>query len=163
MNSKSQTTIKLRQGKIKEMILEHLQKMPIIQLVCEKTGIARATFYRWMDQSPDFKKAVEEASQEGHRRIGDLAESKLIHLINDNNLGAIIFYLRSQNKKYRPAIVAQVGPVDPADDEMTEKEKEHWRKFIKANAHGCKACNEIWDKAHKELNKGLNKEYGVIK
>lgn len=136
MNKKAQITIKLRQGKTKEIVLEHLQKMPIIQLVCERAGIARATFYRWIDRSPDFKKEVEQASQEGHRRIGDLAESKLIQLINNDNLGAIIFYLRTHNKRYKPAVVTEIKPYDPEDDDLSEKEKEKLRKILRDNSAG---------------------------
>lgn len=157
MNKKTAITIQRRQDKIKEMILDHLQKMPIIQLVCEKAGIARATFYRWIDQSPNFKKDVEQASQEGHRRISDLAESKLIKLINNDNLGAIIFYLRSQNKKYKPAVVTEIKPYDPeTDDDMSEKEKEKWRELVKNNSVSCKTCEEM----HNKANEKWDKKYG---
>ena len=158
MNKKAAITIQRRQDKIRETILDHLQKMPIIQLVCEKACIARATFYRWMEQSPDFKKAVEQASQEGHRRIGDLAESKLIQLIGDNNLGAIIFYLRSHNKGYKPAIVTEIKPYDPEDDGMSEKDKEKLSKFMEANHVSCKACEEKQNKEHDKWSK----KYGSL-
>lgn len=157
MNKKTQVTIKLRQEKTREIVLEHLQKMPIIQLVCEKSGIARATFYRWIDQSPDFKKEVEQASQEGHRRIGDLAESKLIQLIGENNLGAIIFYLRTHSKRYRPAVVAEIKPYDPeTDDDMSEKEREKWKEFMEINKTACKTCEEM----HNKANNKWDKKYG---
>ena len=40
----------------KELILSQLKKTPIVQLACEKTGIGRATYYRWRKSDKRFKK-----------------------------------------------------------------------------------------------------------
>jgi len=40
-------TIRERQDKNKQDIIEQLRRTPIIELTCKKIGIGRASFYRW--------------------------------------------------------------------------------------------------------------------
>ena len=44
----------MKTKKDKELILEQLRKTPIVQVACEKTGIARATYYRWRKKDKRF-------------------------------------------------------------------------------------------------------------
>ena len=89
-----------RQSKSKELILELLKKTPIIQIVCEKAGVARATFYRWRKENQAFAEQADEALLEGKLLINDMAESRLISAIRDGNMTGIIFWLRSHHKDY---------------------------------------------------------------
>lgn len=65
-----------------------------------KTHIAKAldctrpTLDAWIGDDPDYKQAFIEARDQ----TLDLAETKLRELINDKNLGAICFYLKTQGK-----------------------------------------------------------------
>ena len=58
---------------------------------CEKSGISRATYYRWKKDDPDFREKAEEALMDGESLINDMAESQLISAIRDQNMTAIIF------------------------------------------------------------------------
>ena len=42
----------------KKLVVEQLKKNPIIQFVCERSGVSRATFYRWQKEDADFTKEV---------------------------------------------------------------------------------------------------------
>ena len=44
----------MKNSKQKKIFLDHLRKIPIIQVVCEKSGIGRTTVYRWKKQSKKF-------------------------------------------------------------------------------------------------------------
>lgn len=84
----------------KKIILESLEKLPIVQSACQKAGISRMTYYRWLKKSQTFKKQVEEIMNSGFGRINDLAESKLIGQINDGHLRAITFWLTNHHPTY---------------------------------------------------------------
>ena len=80
---------------------------------CKKTGVARSTFYQWLNEDADFKAAVEEAQEQAI----DFVEGKLFQKINGVKIGklddegelnvyeqppsdtAIIFYLKTKAKK----------------------------------------------------------------
>lgn len=85
----------------KGLLLEQLKKTPIVQIACEKLGIARATFYRWKVEDPIFTKAVDDALLEGKFLVNDLAESQLIGAIKDRNLTAITYWLRHHHQDYK--------------------------------------------------------------
>lgn len=92
--------IKSRQNKDKELILQKLKQTPIIQVACQKVGIARATFYRWRKSDRKFREEAEIAVEEGTNLINDMAESQLVSAIKDKNLTSIIFWLKTHHHKY---------------------------------------------------------------
>lgn len=94
-------TIEERQNEDKKKFLEALKQVAIITVACARTGISKASIYRWKQEDEEFAQAVEKAQKEGHSIISDLAESKLITEIRNGNLTAIIFYLKTHNKDYK--------------------------------------------------------------
>lgn len=90
-----------KQAKQKEMILDQLRKTPVIQIVCEKLGISRSTYYRWRQEDKQFAKDCDSALEDGCLLVNDLAESQLMGAIRDQNITAIIFWLRSHHDKYK--------------------------------------------------------------
>ena len=70
------TTIGKRQVKEKQLVIENLKRMPIIEVACNKSGISRATFYRWKEQDAEFSQAAEKAQAEGDALVGDIAVGK---------------------------------------------------------------------------------------
>ncbi len=94
----------MKTSQSKKTFLDHLRKLPIVQVACEKSGIGRATIYRWRKESKKFKKDMEEAITEGEALVNDMSESQLISLIRDKNYSAISFWLRHRNPKYRERI-----------------------------------------------------------
>ncbi len=84
----------------KVLIIEGLKKTPIIQLVCEKTGIARSSFYRWRKEDREFAEKVDKAIIQGNHLINDMAESQLISAIKDKNMTGIIFWLKNHHRAY---------------------------------------------------------------
>lgn len=65
-----------------------------VSYACEKEKITRPTFYNWVNDNPEFREAVEAIKEKGK----DFVESKLMKLIADENVAAIIFYLKTQAK-----------------------------------------------------------------
>jgi hypothetical protein len=98
----------------KKAVIEALQDCHgIVTDACKKTGVARSTFYQWLNEDAGFKAAVEEAQEQAI----DFVEGKLFQKINGVKIGklddegelnvyeqppsdtAIIFYLKTKAKK----------------------------------------------------------------
>jgi hypothetical protein len=119
--------ISVRQAKDKELLLEYLKKMPIVETACARASVGRSTFYRWRKEDKEFAKAVFEAMAEGEGLITDLSENQLISLIKDRNFQAIQLWLKHHHKKYAEKldITANVNikeePLTPEQKELVEK------------------------------------------
>lgn len=150
MNKKMLTTIEKRQAKMKADVLEHLSKVPIVQIVCEKAGISRATYYRWIEESDTFSAEVAKAIAVGTDRISDLAESKIVSAINNDNLTASIFFLKHRNPKYKPTVKTELTI---PEYEMSEEEKEKLRQIVRINSRYCKNCEKEWKEQDKQFRK----------
>jgi len=80
----------------KELFLKVFEKNAgNVSATCKGIGIVRETFYQWCEKDEEFKKKVEEV-REG---LIDYAESMLLKKIKNEDLGAIIFFLKTQGKK----------------------------------------------------------------
>lgn len=90
----------MKSQKEKELLIEQLKKTPIIQLACERTGIGRATYYRWRKEDQQFAKKADESLIGGILLVNDMAESQLISAIKDKNISSIFFWLRHRHKAY---------------------------------------------------------------
>jgi len=107
----------------KEIIVDSLKKTPIIQLVCEKNGIARSTFYRWRKDDKKFSENVDKSLIQGRQLINDMAESQLISAIKDKNMTGIIFWLKHNHKSYSTKIELN-GKIRTENKLTPEQEKE---------------------------------------
>ena len=90
----------MKKIKQKKIFLDHLRKIPIIQVACEKSGIGRTTVYRWKKQSKKFACDMEKAIEEGEELINDMGESQLISLIRERNFAAVRFWLTNRHSKF---------------------------------------------------------------
>jgi len=117
----------MKKDKTREMVIEQLKKTPIVQIACEKTGISRATFYRWKKENKEFAKAAIDAITEGEMLITDMSESQLISLIRDKNFAAIQLWLRHHHPKYINKIEVtgnlnvKEEPLTPEQEALVEK------------------------------------------
>jgi hypothetical protein len=79
----------------KTMIIALESSLGVVTGACKKCGIARQTHYRWMEEDPDYKLAVDEISD----ICIDFVESQLHRQIRDGNTIATIFYLKTKGKR----------------------------------------------------------------
>ena len=101
---KSYSASDIRQSAQKSLMIEQLKKTPIVQVACEKTGISRATYYRWYKADKEFAKEADEALSEGSSLVNDMAESQLMAAIRDKNMTAIVFWLKHHHSLYAPTM-----------------------------------------------------------
>jgi predicted DNA binding protein len=111
----------MKQNKIKNLLVAQLKKTPVVQVACERTGIARASFYRWKQQDKEFAKAADEAITEGEMLITDLSELQLINLIRDKNFPAINLWLKAHHEKYGNKVELN-GHITYSDEELTPEQ-----------------------------------------
>ena len=80
----------------KKAMLEALEKsLGVVTAACKDVGIGRTTHYMWMENDPEYRRAVDDLSNVAL----DYAESKLHSQIKKENPTAIIFYLKTKGKK----------------------------------------------------------------
>jgi len=70
------------------------KKLANVSQTCEAANIGRRTFYYWRENDKDFDDACKDIED----ALIDFTESKLIEKINDSDLTAIIFYLKTKGK-----------------------------------------------------------------
>jgi len=119
----------MRLEKEKRLLIEKLEKTPVIQIVCQQTGIGRATYYRWRKNDKEFAKTADIAIEEGNKLINDMAESQIISGIQEKDMRAIIFWLRSHHPVYANRIEIR-GHIRHAE-ELTSVEKKLIRKALR--------------------------------
>ncbi|MDD5376631.1 MAG: phBC6A51 family helix-turn-helix protein [Candidatus Gracilibacteria bacterium] len=128
MAPKKSSIVAGRQKQEKFLMIEQLEKTPIVQIACEKTGISRATYYRWLKDDKEFCKHSREALQKGISIMNDLAESQLLRSVKDGNLTGIIFWLKSRHSSYGSRIEITAGV---ERGELTSEEKKIVQSVLK--------------------------------
>lgn len=81
-------------------LCEELKQRPILQFACKKAGISRSQFYVWIKEDQEFATKIEEAQREGTEVVNDFSVSKLLTGINNDNLGAVFFWLRHRHPDF---------------------------------------------------------------
>jgi len=83
-----------QEDKKKDMLAALEKNLGVVTVSCKSAGINRATHYRWMESDPEYKEAVEAIPDV----VLDFAESKLFKAIQDGNITATIFFLKTRGK-----------------------------------------------------------------
>lgn len=85
-----------RKGIKNEKIVEVFRKKACnVSATCIALNIDRKTFYDWKKKSPELSAMLDDACES----LIDNAETMLLSKINDGDLTAIIFFLKTKGKK----------------------------------------------------------------
>lgn len=114
---------------LQKQLVETLSKNPIIQPACDRCGISRSTLYCWKNNDEKFAKQVDKAISEGRILVTELAESKLMNAIKNENLGAIIFWLRNNDIRYSDKLEVR-GHVVSTSYTLTADQKESIKRAL---------------------------------
>ena len=80
----------------KKKVLEALEKsLGVVTTAVRSVGIARSTFYKWIEEDKDFRKEVDDVQNIAL----DFAESQLHKQIREGSTAATIFLLKTKGKK----------------------------------------------------------------
>ena len=84
----------------KNKIIEYLNEKPFLSHACKKSGVARATVYRWIKDNAQFRKEIESALKLGRNNMCDVAEASLFKKSADGDVSAIKFVLQNNEPRY---------------------------------------------------------------
>ena len=90
----------MRSGYIRAKIIEYLDEKPFLSHACKKSGVARATVYRWIKDNAQFRNEVEGALGLGRKNMCDVAEASLFKKTADGDMSAIRFVLQNNEPRY---------------------------------------------------------------
>jgi hypothetical protein len=94
----------MKKNKLQDQFFIELEKVPIVQVACEKCGVSRNSVYRWRKTDKAFCKKMDEALTNGVSLVNDMSETQLLTLIKEKNYSAISFWLRHRNDNYKDKI-----------------------------------------------------------
>lgn len=89
------------QSRKKSQLLRELENNPIAERACRKIGIARSTYYRWIESDEAFKEMTLKAQEKGRAKITDFAESKLMENMSNNHFPSLAYWLSHNTARYR--------------------------------------------------------------
>ena len=124
--NKKELSVQKRQKKQKEHLLRQLEKTPIVEVVCQRAGVGRTSYYRWRSEDKKFQKESDSAIKKGRLFINEMAESQVISAIRDNNLTATFYWLKHNHPLYSTKI--EIDAKHKIEDVNLTKEQE---KIIK--------------------------------
>ena len=131
----SQETIRKRIKKDKELMLEQLKKIPVLQVVCEKTGVGRSSYYRWRKADAKFAAAADAAINEGCQFVSDMAESALISSIRDGNMAGIIFWLKNHHPAYNTTRIEIRQGANEQDEKLTKRQEDILKQALSSSEY----------------------------
>jgi hypothetical protein len=118
----------MKNNEEKKILIENLRKTPIAQFACERSGVSRATFYRWKKEDKKFAGDADKAIAEGVGLINDMAESQLLNAIKDRNLTGIIFWLKNHHQAYTDKLKISGNLV--TENKLSEEQEKDIRKAL---------------------------------
>lgn len=87
--------------KTKQKLLKEISNYGNVYLSCLKTGVDKATYYRWKQQDKEFRKLANKAEKIGRDNMCDVAEHSLLKNVKDGNQRAIEYTLGNNSKRYK--------------------------------------------------------------
>ena len=113
----------------KRLILKELTEIPNISMVCQKVGVSRQTFYRWMRVDRDFKNFVRKSMRYGDGHLNDIAEGAAMKKIKSGHWPSIKHWLDRKSPKYVNQILTSSIPTP----RMSANDAEMWEETINSS------------------------------
>lgn len=110
-----------KNDQLKKLMIDQLAKTPIVSVACEKVGLSRSTYYRLRKSGKKFAQACDKSQREGVLLINDMAESQLLTAIRDNNLTAVIYWLKNHHPDYEERLAVRAIQNEPI--QLTAKQQ----------------------------------------
>lgn len=116
----------MKKFKAKDIFLESLRTVPIVQISATKAGISRKTVYEWRKKDEKFAKEMDEAMVDGIDYVNDMSEGQLLNLIKEKNWPALAFWLKTRNPKFKDklevmATIEEKGKLSPEEEKIVRK------------------------------------------
>lgn len=93
-------------------LVEEVEKTPVIQIACDKFGISRNTFYRWMKEDKKFLIRINEAISLGTGLVSDVAISNVLEGIKRKDAMYTKYWLSHKHPDFRRPFIFKVDSDD---------------------------------------------------
>lgn len=120
----------MKKDRTTDLFLEHLRKIPIVQVACEKSGVVRNTVYRWRKEDSEFAKAMDEALAEGEAIMNDMSESQLLSKIKNGEWPPTAFWLRKRHPKFKDRLEI-TGTLQGPQEELSPEQEATVREALR--------------------------------
>ncbi len=128
----------------KKQLLLRLVKTPIVEAACNQTNVPRSTYYRWRKDDESFAEACDEAIELSASVVNDLAESQLISAIKDQNMTAVMFWLKHHHRSYRTRVEID-AKIESVQQELTPEQADLVSQALKLAGLTTENNKEIQD------------------
>ena len=128
----------------KKRLLLRLVKTPIVEAACNQANVPRSTYYRWRKDDEAFAEACDEAIEQSASVVNDLAESQLISAIKDQNMTAVMFWLKHHHRNYRTRVEID-AKIESVQQELTPEQTELVAQALKLAGLTTDSNKEIQD------------------
>jgi hypothetical protein len=118
----------MKKNKFQDQFFAELEKIPIVQVACEKTSLSRNSVYRWRKEDKLFAQKMDEALAKGVELVNDMSESQLLTLIKEKSFPALSFWLRHRNKNYKDKLEVTTKEVN---EKLTTEQAKVVKKALK--------------------------------
>lgn len=128
----------------KEKLLKEIEKSGNVYLSCMKTGIDKATFYRWKDDK-EFRKKANDAVKRGRENNCEIAEHALMMNVKEKKMDAIKYVLSHQSKIYKPKtrkVIIEHSNTNNSEKAISIKKKESIRTYSAGYTDGVRSFLE---------------------
>lgn len=95
-----------------DKLVEEIEKTPLVQVACDKVGISRNTFYRWMKEDRNFLSRVNEAMSLGTGLVNDVALSNVLEGIKKKDVMYTKYWLSHKHPDFRRPFVFKIDSDD---------------------------------------------------
>lgn len=97
---KRKKSIKERKREIKKkQFIECYKKHPNVSVICKTIGISRDTYYRWIEEDPNFYIMCNKALQQGLDYRDDLVENQYVSMAIKGHWQAVKDYMHTTHQK----------------------------------------------------------------
>lgn len=129
--------------KLINKLIEELERTPLVQTACEKIGISRNTFYRWIKEDEELFKKVNEALSLGTGLVHDVAISNVLGGIKNKDPMYTKFWLTHKHPDFRRPYIFKIDSEDSLIYRRMLSEKEQALRIDME-------ARELADKSNKE-------------
>jgi hypothetical protein len=110
--------------KLTDKLVEELERTPLVQTACEKVGITRNTFYRWIKEDEELFKRVNEALSLGTGLVNDVAVSNVLSGIKNKDPMFTKYWLDRKHPDFRKPYIFKIDSGDTLQYKRLLSEKE---------------------------------------
>ena len=139
-------------------LIEELERTPLVQIACDKIGISRNTFYRWMKEDKTLLAQVNEAISLGTGLVNDVAVSNVLTGIKSKDPMYTKYWLDKKHPDFRRPYIFRIDSDDVLQYNRILIEKSQVQKAeIEAKELADKLDGEKLAQAIKDLEKNQAK------